>query len=56
MLALYLAACHSPEDATTISKCSWRWKQKASEICRAILQLQINILPSCITLVLFIYI
>ena len=26
---------------------------KASETCRAILQLQINILPSCITLVLF---
>ena len=28
----------------------------ASETCRAILQLQINILPSCITLVLYIYI
>jgi len=37
---------------STVSKCSWRWTQKASETCRAILQLQINILPSCITLVL----
>jgi len=53
MLALYLAACHSPETATTVSKCSWRWMQKASETCRAVLQLQINLLPSCITLVLF---
>ena len=52
MSALYLAACHSPEAASTISKCSWGWTQKASETCRAILQLQINILPSCITLVL----
>jgi len=52
MLALYLAACHSPEAASTISKCFWRWTQKASETCTAILQLQINILPSCITLVL----
>ena len=45
-------AINSPEAATTICKCSWRWTQKASETCRAILQLQINILPSCITLVL----
>ena len=45
-------SCHSPEAASTISKCSWRWTQNASETCRAILQLQINILPSCITLVL----
>jgi len=52
MLALYLAACHSPEAATTVSKCSWRWTQKASETGTAILQLQINLLPSCITLVL----
>ena len=52
MLALYLAACHSPEFASTVSKCSWRWTQKASETCTAILQLQINILSSCITLVL----
>jgi len=52
MLALYLAACHSPEAASAISKCYWRWTQKASETCRAILQLQINILPSCFTLVL----
>ena len=49
-------SCHSPEAASTVSKCSWRWTQKASETCRAILQLQINILPSWITLVLFIYI
>ena len=49
-------SCHSPEAATTVFKGSWRWTQKASETCRAILQLQINILPSCITLVLFIYI
>ena len=56
-LGSYLAACHSPEPASTVSKCSWRWAQKASETCRAILQLQINILPSCITLVLlYIYI
>jgi len=25
MLALYLATCHSPEAASTVSKCSWRW-------------------------------
>ena len=31
-------------------------QQKASETCRALLQLLINILPSCITLVLYIYI
>ena len=36
MLALYLAACHSPEAASTISKCSWRWTQKASETCIAV--------------------
>ena len=51
MLSLYLAACHSPEAASTVSKCSWRRTQKASETCRAILQLQTNILPSSITLV-----
>ena len=45
-------SCHSPEAASTVSKYSWRWTQKASDTCRAILQLQINILPSCITLVL----
>ena len=50
--ALYIAAYHSPEAASTVSKSSWRWTQKASETCRAILQLQINILPSCITLLL----
>ena len=56
MLALYLAACHKPEAVTTVFKCSWGWTQKASETCRVILQLLINILPSCITLVLYIYI
>ena len=55
MLAFYLAACHTPEAATTVFKCSWGWTQKASETCRALLQLLINILPSCITLVLYIY-
>ena len=55
MLALYLAACHTPEAATTVFKCSWGWTQKASETLRVILQLLINILPSCITLVLYIY-
>ena len=55
MLALYLAACHTPEAATTVFKCSWGWTQKASETCRLLLQLLINILPSCITLVLSIY-
>jgi hypothetical protein len=34
---------------------SWGWTQKTSETCRVILQLLINILPSCITLVLYIY-
>ena len=29
--------------------------EKASETCRVLLQLLINILPSCITLVLYIY-
>jgi len=56
MLALYLAACHTPEAATTVSKCSWDWTQKGSETCRALLQLLIYILPSCIKLVLYIYI
>ena len=55
MLALYLAACHTPEAVTTVFKCSWGWTQKASETCRVLLQLLINILPSCITLVLYIY-
>ena len=45
----------SAEAATTVSKCSCGWTQKASETCRALLQLLINILPSCITLVLYIY-
>jgi len=30
-------------------------RKKASETCRALLQLLINVLPSCITLVLYIY-
>jgi hypothetical protein len=36
-------------------KCSWGWTQIASETCRVLLQLLINILPSCIMLVLYIY-
>ena len=52
---LHPVSCHTPEAATTVSKCSWGWTQKASETCRVILQLLINILPSCITLVLYIY-
>jgi len=55
MLALYLAACHTPEAVTTVFKCSWGWMQKASETCRVLLHLLINLLPSCITLVLYIY-
>ena len=34
---------------------SWGWKQIASETCRVLLHLLIIILPSCITLVLYIY-
>ena len=56
MLTLYLAACHTPEAATTVFKCSWGWTQKESETCRVLLQLLKNILPSCITLVLYTYI
>ena len=52
---LYPVSCHTQEAATAVSKCSWGWRQKASETCRVILQLLINILPSCITLVLYIY-
>ena len=46
---------HTPEAATTVFNCSWGWTQKASETCRVLLQLLINILPSCITLVFYIY-
>jgi hypothetical protein len=49
-------SCHTPEAVTTVFKCSWGWTQIASETCRMLLQLIINILPSCITLVLYIYI
>ena len=52
---LHPVSCYTPEAATTVSKCSWGWTQKASETCWVILQLLINILPSCITLVLYIY-
>jgi len=38
-LALYLAACHTPEAATTVFKCSWGWTQRASETCRVIIAL-----------------
>jgi len=44
-------SCHTPEAVTTVFKCSWGWTQKASETCRAVLQLLINILPRCTTLV-----
>ena len=53
---LHPVSCHTPEAATTVFKCFWGWMQKASETCRVFLQLLINILPSCITLVLYIYI
>jgi len=33
LLALYLAACHTPEAVTTVFKCSWEWTQKASATC-----------------------
>ena len=49
-------SCHTPEAVTAVFKWSWGWKQKASETCRVLLQLLINILPSCITLVLYVYI
>ena len=52
---LHPISCHTPEAATTVFKCSWGWTRKASETCTVILQLLINILPSCITLVLYIY-
>ena len=52
---LHPTSCHTPEAVTTVFKCSWGWMQKASERCRVLLQLLINILPSCITLVLYIY-
>ena len=52
---LHPVSCHTPQAATTVSKCSWGWMQKASETCRALLQLLINILPSFIMLVFYIY-
>jgi hypothetical protein len=52
---LHPVSWHTPEAATTVFKYSWGWRQKASETCRVILQLLINILPSCIALVLYIY-
>ena len=52
---LHPVSCHTPEAATTVFNCSWGWTQKASETCTVILQLLINILPSCITLVLYMY-
>ena len=53
---LHPVSYHTPEAVTTVFKCFWGWTPKASETCRALLQLLINILPSCITLVLYIYI
>ena len=52
---LHPVSCHTPEAVTTVFKCSWGWRQKASETCRVLLQLLTNILPSCITLVFYIY-
>jgi len=52
---LHPISSHIPEAATTVFKCSWGWTQKASETCRVLLKLLINILPSCITLVLYIH-
>ena len=43
---LHPVSCHTPEAATTVSKCFWGWTQKASETCRVLLQLLINILPT----------
>jgi len=53
---LHPVSYHTPEAVTTVFKCSWGWTQKSSETCRVLLQLLINILPSCIALVFFIYI
>ena len=53
---LHLVSCHTPDAVTTVFKCSWGWTQKVSEMCRVLLQLLINILPSRIMLVLYIYI
>ena len=36
---LHPVPCHTPKAATTVSKCSWGWTQKASETCRVLLQL-----------------
>ena len=33
---LHPFSCHITEAATTVFKCSWVWKQKASETCRVI--------------------
>jgi hypothetical protein len=52
---LHPVSCHTPEAATTVFMYSWGWTQKESETYRVVLQLLINILPSCITLVLYIY-
>jgi hypothetical protein len=48
-------SCQTPEAVTIVFKCSWGWTQIASETCRVVLQLLINILPSCISLVIYIY-
>jgi hypothetical protein len=53
---LHPMSCQTPDAVTTVFKRSWGWKQIASETCRVLLHLLINILPSCITLVLYIYI
>jgi hypothetical protein len=51
---LHPVSCQTPEAVTTVFKCSWGWTQVASETCRVLLQLLINILPSWITLFLYI--
>ena len=52
---LHPVSCHTPRAVTTVFKCFWGWTQKAPETCRVLLQLLINILPSYIKLVLYIY-
>jgi hypothetical protein len=52
---LHPTSWHTPEAAATFFKYSWGWMQKSSETCRVILQLLINILPSGIALVPYIF-
>ena len=52
MLALYLAACHSPGLLLQFLRPPEDGRKKRPNHVQQLLQLQINILPSCITLVL----